>query len=148
MNEAGTLSISGAEMPFAHNLNFMLISAMTEDGKYGTAKVYVIQSNEKHPYTVRMENHVPIKVEPPSVVKGGSASCTVRGSSEGHYWTIDEPHVEGTTISESGILTVAESESAETILVRAIQYSDNDTGYYGTVIVTVTGALNDEADED
>jgi hypothetical protein len=79
-----------------------------------------------------------------TVERGGAAqqfTAVVSGTNspvQDVTWSIDETVVPGTGISSSGLLTVAASETADSLTVRAT--STFDTSRSGTATVTVTDA--------
>jgi endo-1,4-beta-xylanase len=82
-----------------------------------------------------------------SVAKGGTQqfTATVNGTNSPAQtvtWSIVQPDKNGsTTITTSGLLTVASAETLTTLTVRAA--STADTGKSGTATVTVTGGASD-----
>ncbi len=98
-------------------------------------------------YTVSIAEHISISsvaVSPdaPQVQKGQTQQFRAVVQGTGDFdstvtWTV-EGGVSGTTISTDGLLTVAENETATTLIVKAIANGDADK--YAAVSVTVTAA--------
>lgn len=67
-----------------------------------------------------------------------AAVAGTNSPSQNVTWSVTGNNSKGTTIDQSGKLTVATDETAATLTVKAVSISD--TGKYGTAIVTVTGS--------
>jgi len=88
-------------------------------------------------YTV---DSVVVSPQAASIVRGNSESFTAVVTGRNNppqtvSWTV-EGGIPETTISNEGVLTVAQAETADSLTVRAI--STLDTGKSGTAVVTVT----------
>ncbi|MDR2743415.1 MAG: Ig-like domain-containing protein [Treponema sp.] len=111
--------------------------ATVDSGKSGAATVTVVAPGTSY------VNEVIISPSAPSVVKGGSQQFTVHvkgssGVSQVVTWSLEGPHLEGTTVNSSGLLTVAAGEAAATLSVKAT--STADTSKSGMVTVKVAAS--------
>jgi hypothetical protein len=134
----GELDIAAAEA-----LSCLIVRA--ESGvDYGTAVVYVGDTGESHP----VDGGITVYPAGATVPAGGFADFIARlsGTETGApvwWWSLDTPDAEGGTgiTGDGGRLTVSEEEDAgKTLVVRAITAD----GKYGTAVVSVTDAVNDD----
>ena len=130
ISETGLLTVSHAET--ANTLTVRATSGF-DNTQYGTATV-----------TLQRVNSVTVSPATANVQRGATRqfSATVNvsgGASTAVEWTVSGNESAETTISEEGLLTIAENEPAGTLTVTATSILDNTKSGFATVTVpTVT----------
>ena len=122
---------SGSALDFS---NSQIFTVTAEDG---TIKTYTVQITAENTSSVISVNILPSS---PSVAKGETLQFTAEVITTGNAstdvtWGLEGDYNSGTTISATGLLTVAADEIRETITVKAISVFDNTKT--GTVAVQV-----------
>ena len=138
ISAAGLLTVAAEE-----TLTTLTVKATsTEDTtKSGTATVTIYDTEEDVP-TVTL---VTVTPEAPSVARGTTQqfSAEVTGTNEPTQtvtWSIEQTNINaGTSISATGLLTVAAAEALSSLTVKATSTVDETKS--GTATVTVTGEL-------
>jgi autotransporter-associated beta strand protein len=130
INASGLLSVNAAET--ATSLTVRATSTFNP-AKYDELTVSVLD--------IPAVNSVTVTPATVSVQKGQTQQFAVTVDAKGGAdasvtWSIVETHSAGTTISSSGLLTVAAAETATTLTVRAT--SVFNTSKYGNATITVT----------
>jgi hypothetical protein len=137
INNSGLLSVAAGETVSSLTVR---ATATADTTKYGEAAVTVTEP-EPGPGANYSVSQVSVSREGTSVNKGASLQFSAAVTGTGNppqtvSWSITGSHAAGTSINNSGLLTVAAGETASSLTVRAT--STADTTKYGEAAVTVT----------
>ena len=136
ISETGFLTVAANETAAALTVT---ATAAGDDNKSATATVTVTQ-----PATI---TGVTVEPDTATVEAGKTQQFTATVTGTGDYnekvtWTVSGNNSTGTTISATGLLTVADNETAATLTVKATANGDDTKS--GTATVTVTQPDPDE----
>jgi hypothetical protein len=121
------LTVGGSE-----DMESFIVSAATSDGKYGVGIVYVADNGGEPPGEGSFPENRGISVSPALLTLSKGGTMQFASSPPANSWSVEG--AAASTVTDGGLLTVGDDETAGKFTVRAA-----GGGAYGTAIVTVSG---------